>query len=161
MGLVLDTKTSKVIDLTQEVNLIENEAKQSVMRWMKRFDFESTDARAKTKHYPLHYSCDGSLEEVATALERISSACWRTLLEALQVIGINSREHLPLQAYSYSEGPETQKLNVKLGKVYMCSPNRFSYVNKDVEEVKLFAFGYQHEDVYEVNGEINFGIEIY
>jgi hypothetical protein len=161
MPIVLNTTTSKVVDLSQAVNLIENEAKQSVMNLLKRFDFETTNEKYKTKHYPLSYTCDGSPEEIATALERISSACWRTLLGQLQVIGMTARTPLPLKAYAYSEGPKPRKLNVKLGKIYMCSPNRFSHVNKDVEEVKLFAFGYQFDDEYEVTGEINFGIEIY
>lgn len=161
MTIVLDTTTNKVIDLCQAVNLIENEAKQSVMNLLKRFDFESTNEKAKTKHYPLNYTCDGSPEEIATALERISSACWRTLLRELQGVVIGSHTHAPLKAFAYDEAPKPKKLNVKLGKLYMCSPNRFSTVNKDVEEVKLFAFGYQFEDEYEVNGEINFGIEIY
>lgn len=161
MPIVLDTTTNKVIDLTQEINFIKSDAKDNVMNLMRRFDFESTNEKSKTKHYPLNYTCEGSSEQITTALSRISSACWRTLLNELQSIVIGSQTHAPLKAYAYDEGPKPKRLSVKLGKVYMCSPNRFSHVNKEVEEVKLFAFGYQLEDEYEVNGEINFGVEVY
>lgn len=156
----MSTTGTKIRDLTEEVNFVSSAAKESVINLIKRFDFESTNDKDKAKHYPLTYVCNGGPEEVATALEQISSTCWRTLLKELQGVVIESHAHLPLKPYAHDE-TSNQKLNVKLGKVYMCPPNRFSHVNTDVDEVKLFAFGYEFEGGYEVSGEINFGIEIY
>lgn len=152
---------NKIRDLTGEVNFVEVESKQRVLDLMKRFDFESADHEEdRVKHYPLSCVCSGSDEEVATALEQIASRCWSTLLKELQGVVIENCNHLPLKAYNYGE-VTNQKLSIKLGKVYMCPPNSFSHVNTVLDEVKLFAFGYQLKDYYEVSGEINFGIEVY
>jgi hypothetical protein len=150
-----------IVDWTEEVNSVGVESKQGVLDLMKRFDFESADQKEdKVKHYPLSYTCSGSPEEVAIALEQIASCCWSALLKELQGVVVENCNHLPLKAYNYGE-VTNQKLSIKLGKVYMCPPNSFSHVDTVLDEVKLFAFGYQLKDSYEVSGEINFGIEVY
>lgn len=160
MSIVIDTNAAvvRVQDLTKEINVVGSAPfKEKALEYMSRFNFESTTDKSKCKHYPLDYLCDGSPEEKAKALEIIASTCWGRLLNELQAEIINAKVYI--QEQPWDQRPTTS--NVKIGKVYMCAPNRFSTVNTEVGEPKLFAFGYQGDNGYEVQGEVNFGIELY
>lgn len=158
MTAIVDGCT-KMLDLTEQVNLVESEAKQEVKKLLRKFDFESTTDKSKVKHYPINVSCKLDNEEPQIALDNISICCWNTLLRELKSVAFSNRFKSPLKSYEFGDSPEFK--NVKLGKIYMCSPNRFSHAGKEVEEVKIFAFGHEDQGKYEVMGEINFAVEIY
>jgi len=156
MQLIFDQTSSKVEDLTLEVNEINNTFKDKTLELLSRFDFESSLSKDKCKHYPVSFFAKNA-EEIGKALELISQACWATLhFKLLEVKASFPTLTKPMQ---WDEKPASE--SVKLGKIYMCSPNRFCTVNTEVTEPKVFAYGYQSEDRYEIQGEVNFGIEIY
>lgn len=157
MPLVFDTAPIKIQDLTPEVNAVRNIFKTKALDLLSRFDFESTTSKSKCKHYPLDYLAENTIEGKAKALELISSDCWATFQHQLQEV-VSGYPPL-LQEKAWDERGETKP--VKIGKVWMCAANRFSTSILIVEEPQVFAFGYLSEDGYEVQGEINFGIEIY
>jgi len=147
-----------VQNLTKEINCVGvGHFKDKIESYMKRFDFESTTEKSKCKHYVLDYLCDNSPEEKLKALEIIASACWARLLNDLQAHTVNNRAFV--RECTWDDRFKSKPL--KIGKVYMCAPNRFETTNTDVHEPQLFSFGYESDNGYEIQGEINFGVEIY
>ena len=146
------------LDWTDELNLVGNDYKGRVQNLLKRFDFESTNDRAKCKHYPLDMQCGMSPEETSTALELMSNAFYSLLYKELSAVVINDGR---LEAVECSFDERFKSKPVKIGKVYATPPNKFSTVNKDVETLHPFAYAYEVDGQYEVMGEINFGIEVY
>lgn len=159
MSLNFDSVPIKVQDLTPEVNAVGNIFKTKALDLMSRFDFESTTSKSKCKHYPLDYLAENTVEGKAKALELISSACWATFQHQLEKAVERKGDCLTLEEHAWDQRGDTNP--IKIGKVWMCAANRFSTINTEVEEPQVFAFGYLSEDGYEVQGEINFGVEVY
>ncbi len=135
---------STIVDWSDELSAAHNDAKSDVEQIINRFDIECNPS--KTKHYPVSYFCNGSPEEIATALELINNRIWSTVQ---QRVFVDSYQAI------------VNSTNVKIGKIYVSCPDKLSYVSKELKELKAFAFGYPFEDSYEVKGEINFVIELY
>ncbi len=149
----------KIRDLTPELNMIGNDYKGRIQNLMKRFDFESTNDRSKCKHYPLDMESSSEQTDLAESLELMSTAFYSLLFKELQAAYVNygrvDLTNKPFGARAF------EPVNLKIGKLYMTPPARFSTVNTSVEEVQAFVYGYEVDGKYELMGEVNFGIEVY
>lgn len=147
----------KVQDFTQEIKAKETEEKDKISELLERFDFESTNDRSKCKHYPLDMTCD-SEEQINSVLKRMAFAFDTLLLKDLRSAYV---DHGRLEAKAQDFGSKGDSKRLKIGKIYAMPANRFDTVNTEMKSVHPFALAYLVDGVYEVSGEMNFGIEIY
>jgi hypothetical protein len=158
------TMSDKInVNLTSEVNIIESKEKEKALKLLSQFDIEYCEDRNKVKHYPLDdYSETSKSEDLATRIERMSKVLWHTVAGYLD-------ESIPLlprvldkgliKPVAWDERPAKPK---KIGKVLVCRPNRFSEVNVPVDVLQLYLYSCKLEDgTTELQGEVNFSIEIY
>lgn len=155
---------AKVVDLTQELNMIVNIEKTKALKTLAKFDIEWSENRQLVKHYPLDDMCNiNDPEGLVKKLENLSYAFWMTFNHYVeQAIGPQV-PILETGVLSPCEWGERQPKPEKIGKIYTCMPARFMTVNKPTEVVQPYLYSYDSlkEDRKELMGEINFGIEIY
>ncbi len=147
----------KVQDFTQEIKAVETEEKVKISELLERFDFESCNDRSKCKHYPLDMTCDNE-EQINSVLKRMAFAFDNLLLKELRSAYV---DHSRLEVKAQKFGSKGDSKRFKIGKIYAMPANRFDTVNTEMNSVHPFARAYLVDGVYEVLGEINFGIEIY
>lgn len=164
MPLVVTDNLPKVVDLTQELNMIVSIEKTKALKTLAKFDIEWSENRQLVKHYPLDDTCViNNPEQLAKKLETLSYAFWLTFNHYVdQAIGPQEPvlQTEVLSPCEWGDRPEKPK---KIGKIYTCQPIRFMTVNKPTEVVQPYLYSYDNleEDYKELMGEINFGIEIY
>jgi len=164
MPMVINTSDiGKIVDLTSTINIIECKEKAKALKLLSQFDIEWSEDRSKVKHYPLDdYSQTSDSQDLAHRIVRMSSVLWHTVAGYLE-------NAIPITAPVYDDGlikplnwDERPAKPKKIGKIYTCQPARFSKVNVPVEVVQPYLFSYKLEDgSTELQGEVNFGIEIY
>lgn len=153
----------KFIDLTSTINVVSSKEKTKALKLLSQFDIEWSEDRTKVKHYPLgDYSQTSDSHDLAERIERMSKVLWHT------VAGYIEKE-LPITATVYDDGllkpmqvGERPAKAKKIGKIYTCQPDKFGTINKPTEVVQPYLYSYKLEDEStELQGEINFGIEVY
>lgn len=153
----------QVVDQSSIIQVVGNKQKDKALKLLSKFDIEWSEDRTKVKHYALDdYSVTSNPEDLAERVERMSVAMWHTVAGYIE-------QALPITAPILETGfikpievgtrPTKTK---KLGKIYTCRPARFGSVNVPVEVVQPYLYTYKDQTGgTEMQGEINFGIEIY
>lgn len=158
MPILLDTTTTRVVDMTRELNESDTTEKSVAANLMGRFDIEYTEDKSKVKHYPLDdLITEDELAEkgIEPKLKNLSSALWLTFNYHVNKALADKGKDLVLDSHTFGDKPVVSKL----GKIYTTKANRFGAKHSD--EVKPYLFVYQGEEGKELMSEINFGIEIY
>lgn len=153
----------KIIDLTSTINVVGSKEKTQALKLLSQFDIEWSEDRTKVKHYPLDdYSQTSDSQDLAERIDRMSKVLWHTVAGYIE-------NELPITAPTYDDGllkamelGERPAKPKKIGKIYTCQPAKFGTINKPTEVVQLYLYSYKLEDgSIELQGEVNFGIEIY
>lgn len=107
--------------------------------------------RRDVKHYPLDDLAIG-VADVVDRLSRIKEIHWMTFCRVVEERIAESG--IPLSILNFAAGD--------IGEVLVCSPNRFSHIGQEVEELKPFAFGYREKDSegVRIKTEMNYTVVI-
>lgn len=159
MGLKVPTDTEgliKVTDWTDEINHVgckERDLAKALINLF--FDVQYTEDRKLVKHYPIDSLVENTPEKLAICLESLNKVLWNTVLNKLSEDG-----KCNLVSCAWDERYTTQKV----GKILICGPNMFSYIDKIPEDLKAYCFTYPSRfepEKLEITSEINFTVEFY
>lgn len=108
--------------------------------------------RSEVKHYPLDDLAQ-DVSEVNTRLENMVYANWMSFEHYLRLA---IAEKYP------NDVERVLKYDGKIGVVKVANPNRFMYVGRTIEKVKIYGFTYTTDDGrIQLKTEMNYSIEIY
>lgn len=134
----------RVIDHSEAIANINNNSKQAALALLKHFDIIQDKTYTLSKHYVFDTDCEnGTLPDW---LEKVSELAWSNFVTLVK-----------------SALGDTKFEGEKVGKIYVGTPKRFSWVGVDINNLQPYAFTFYNakEDHLELMTEMNFGIEIY
>ena len=140
---------------TDVLGLIESVPKSEVKRLLRHFHVVDADSRLKVKHYPLHSKGPNDFEFISDQLQLMEDTMWFTVMNELQIAfdKTTSNKHEMFNLLTS---------NVKIGKILVAQPQKFSHIGKPLGELKSFAFTYpEGDDEVIIETEINFSVELY
>lgn len=136
----------KIIDWTDEIDLLSNKEKNFALTLIERyFDLEQVQTPSGIGHFPISelFTATGNPDEDAKVrvivFDKLVTRLWSHVLSSM-------------------EYPKRLRLDEgsKVGKIKYTTCNKFDYVNKE-DDFKLYAFEYPDH----IQAEINFTIEYY
>jgi hypothetical protein len=151
----INPANGRVVDRDYVLAEFDHSAKRMAKKLIEKFDIVYS-TRDQVQHFPLDNAVDSDPAEICKMLETMDKALWLALISQIQTELV--------AAYGDSLTMFNRLIGeAKLGKLKICPPNRFDYVNTAIDELKTFAwtrFEESDQRTY-IRAEINFAVELY